>query len=87
MHQLLLLQATLQTLQDFDPVMGQTLRRVLQSGGPDLAALLQLEGLSQGTSAEAYVQAAVQQICVEDVVWQFTSFAQVRSCACMQLTP
>ncbi|KAL3154788.1 hypothetical protein ABBQ38_011331 [Trebouxia sp. C0009 RCD-2024] len=68
--------ATLQTLQDFDPVMGQTLRRVLQSGGPDLAALLQLEGLSQGTSAEAYVQAAVQQICVEDVVWQFTSFAQ-----------
>lgn len=83
----MLLQATLQTLQNFDPVMGQTLRKVLQSGAPDLAALLRLEGLSQDTSAEAYVQGAVQRVCVEEVTWQSTSFAQVRTSACMQSMP
>ena len=77
----LLLQASLQTLQDFDPEMGQTLCRVLQLGGPDLAALLQLEGLSQDTSGEAYVQGAVQRVCVEEVACHSTSFAQVQPSA------
>ncbi len=47
--------------------------------GQDLAALLQLEGLPSDTSREAYVQHAVQRVCVEDVQWQSASFAQVRS--------
>ena len=59
--------------------MGRTLRRVLQLGGPDLAALLQLEGLSQDTTGEAYVQGAVQRVCVEEVAWHSTSFTQVQT--------
>ena len=47
--------------------------------GQDLAALLQLEGLPPDTSREAYVQHAVQRVCVEDVQWQSASFEQVRS--------
>ena len=46
--------------------------------GQDLAALLQLEGLPLDTSREAYVQHAVQRVCVEDVQWQSASFAQVK---------
>lgn len=82
-----LLQATLQTLQDFDPDMGHTLMRVLQSGGADLAALLQLEGLSQDTTAEAYVLGAVQRVCVDEVKWQSTNFAQVRFLFCKYSIP
>ena len=75
---LTLLQASLQTLRDFDPDAAHALHKVLQSEGPSLAALLQLEGFSLDTTAEAYVQQAVQRICVEQVHWQSTSFAQVR---------
>lgn len=46
--------------------------------GQDLAALLQLEDLPLDTSREAYVQHAVQRVCVEDVQWQSASFAQVK---------
>lgn len=84
----MLLQASLRTLQDFDPDVAHTLHKVLQSEGPNLAALLQLEGLSLDTSAEKYMQAAVQRICVEEVQWQSTGFAQVRitsflACCCL----
>ena len=84
----LLLQASLQILQDFDPDTAHTLHKVLQSKGLDLAALLQLEGFSQDTSAGAYVQQAVQHICIEEVQWQSTKFAEVRpssflACHCL----
>ena len=72
-----LLQASLQILQDFDPKAACSLQRVLQLGGLDLAALLQLEGCPQDMTAQAYVQQAVQKVCVEDVLWQSTSFAKV----------
>ena len=75
-----MLQANLQTLQDcLDPDTAHSLHGVLQSGGADLAALMQLEGLPQDTTAAAYVQQAVQQVCVAAVEWQSRSFAQVRS--------
>lgn len=74
----MLLQANLQTLQDFDPDTAHILHNVLRSEEADLAALLQLEGFSLDTTADAYVQQAVQRICVEQVHWQSTGFAQVR---------
>jgi len=46
--------------------------------GQDLTALLQLEGLPLDTRREAYVQHAVQRVCVEDVQWQSASFEQVK---------
>ena len=72
-----LLQASLQGLQDFDLQTAQSIQRVLRMEGPALAALMQLEGLPQNMTGKAYVEHIVQRVCVEDVKWQATSFAQV----------
>ena len=71
------LQASFQSLQSFDPEAAQALQNVTQMPGQDAAALMQLEGLPLETTTEAYLEHAVQRICVDDVQWQSTSFAQV----------
>ena len=45
--------------------------------GQDLTALLELEGLPHSTSREAYMQQAVQRMCLDEVQWQSDSFAEV----------
>ncbi|KAL0049423.1 hypothetical protein WJX82_002077 [Trebouxia sp. C0006] len=69
-------QGSFQSFQSFDPAAAQALQKVACMPGQDLAALLQLEGLPSDTSREAYVQHAVQRVCVEDVQWQSASFEQ-----------
>ncbi|DBA90336.1 TPA: hypothetical protein ACH3X1_003619 [Trebouxia sp. C0004] len=69
-------QASFQTFQSFDPAAAQALQKVACMPGQDLAALLQLEGLPLDMSRGAYVQHAVQRVCVEDVQWHSASFAQ-----------
>ncbi|KAA6417402.1 MAG: ubiquitin- ligase [Trebouxia sp. A1-2] len=69
-------QASFENVQSFDPAAAQALQKVACMPGQDLAALLQLEDLPLDTSREAYVQHAVQRVCVEDVQWQSASFAQ-----------
>ena len=70
-------QASFQSLQSFDPEAAQVLQNVTQMPGQDAAALMQLDGLPLDTTMEAYLEHAVQRICVDDVQWQSASFAQV----------
>ena len=64
-------------MEAFDPEAAQALRKVYDMSGQDLSALLEVEGLPSTTTREAYVQQAVQRICVAEVEWQSASFAEV----------
>ena len=73
-----LLQPSLHSLESSNPGAARGLRKVECMEGQQLTALLAVEGLPLGTTREAYVQLALQRMCVEEVQWQSTSFAQVR---------
>lgn len=73
-----LLQPSLQSLESSNPGAARGLRKVECMEGQQLTVLLAVEGLPLGTTREAYVQLALQRMCVEEVQWQSTSFAQVR---------
>ena len=71
------LQASIDVLKRHDPVAAQSLLHTQKLPQSQFDALMELQNQPAGTSREAFVQKAVQQLLVWETAWQCASFEQV----------
>ena len=71
------LQANIDVLKRHDPVAAQSLLHTQKLPQSQFDALMELQNQPAGTSREAFVQQAVQQLLVSETAWQCASFDQV----------
>ena len=70
-------QANIDVLKRHDPVAAQSLLHTQKLPQSQFDALMELQNQPAGTSREAFVQQAVQQLLVWETAWQSASFEQV----------